>query len=437
MGAPRRAAKGGSKSGAAKESKAPSSGAPRPGKRAVSGSGRAPRTPEARFTCQSCGRCCTMWSVTVDSDKVARLREHDWSAIGAGDPFEKNRGPGDAYRVRMVKGRCFFLDEEQRCRIHSELGYDEKPEGCKAFPLHFVEVGGQPHGRLSFYCPSVTADTGKRLVDQQRWLRATQRAAGDVARTSKITLDEELEVGLKDAERIVDQQLSWFRREDETVADRVAAGAGLLVRMIDLAADKGTHAIGSVLKDAARSDAFADFVAAGRADAQPSRAGPIFSLFLGADCAPGKLSRFGHFFGVRAFNLGLGRLRSHFVRGKASRKQIAAVRFDPPTVHNALLTRYFTHKLEGRRTLAGEASLMGGYNLLVAAYGVIDLLARLSAVTAGRQECDEHDVAAAVQAADLLVVEHTTLRHGAMFGQLVAAVLAAPGLCAALLARRS
>ncbi len=398
------------------------------------------RTPNARFSCQSCGRCCTLWSVTVDAEKVAKLREHDWSHLHPGDPFEKNRGPGDAYRLRMIDGRCFFLATDNRCHIHIELDYDAKPDGCKAFPLHLLEVGKQTHGRLSFYCPSVTDGTGKRLRDQQRWLRATLKAAGDIRRNKELTLNDVVDLKLRDAEEILNRINTWMRRDDETVADRLAAGAGLLATMSDRASEargeaKAAHAIAALLKEARKDEAFATFIAAGRADGFASRAGPLFSLFLGADTKMTKTARFGHFFGIRAFNVGLGKLRSTIMNAQASKKQLRAVRFDPPTTHNELLTRYFSHKLDARRPLAGEGSLIAGYNILVAAYGVINLLTRLAAASAGRDEPDEHDVAAAVQAADLLVVEHTTLRHGPMFGHLVDTVLASPNLCASLLAR--
>jgi hypothetical protein len=123
------------------------------------------------------------------------------------------------------------------------------------------------------------------------------------------------------------------------------------------------------------------------------------------------------------------------MEAKASGRQLRAVAFDPPTVNDALLTRYFVHKLEGRRHLAEELSLLEGFNLLVAAYGVISVLARLRAAAQRRESVDEHDVAAAVQAADLLVVEHTTVYHKPMFAQLVRTILSQPTLCAAMLAR--
>lgn len=66
--------------------------------------------PDERFTCQSCGRCCTMWTITLDEDKATKLRTHNWSE----DPFMLRRGESDSYRIKMVRGRCFFLDENNQ-----------------------------------------------------------------------------------------------------------------------------------------------------------------------------------------------------------------------------------------------------------------------------------------------------------------------------------
>jgi Fe-S-cluster containining protein len=397
-------------------------------------SARSIRTPKARFSCASCGRCCTMWSVTVDEQKVAKLREHDWSSVGAGDPFEKNRGPGDAYRLKLVNGRCFFLDQQNRCHIHAKLGYDAKPEGCKAFPLHFVEVDGVSYGRLSFWCPTVTKNEGKQLRDQNRWLKTTRKAAGDVKREAKLTLDDSLELSTREVDAILERQQSWVEDNAQPMATRLAACAGFIELLCELCEEDGKRAI-SQAHATAEKDGLEKMAVLGKKDGRAARAGPVLSLYLGADAKPGKLARLGRFFAVRLFNMGLGPLRSKAVDGKASRSAIRAVAFDPPTANDELLTRYFLQKIESRRTVAGEASLLAGTNLLLVAYTVINLLARVSAAKSGRKQCDEHDVAAAVQAADLLVVEHSTLQHGAMFGQLVDTIIAQRSLGASLLAR--
>jgi len=36
---------------------------------------------------------------------------------------------GSIVRLRNVNGKCFFLDENNRCRI-----YEHRPEGCRIYP---------------------------------------------------------------------------------------------------------------------------------------------------------------------------------------------------------------------------------------------------------------------------------------------------------------
>jgi Fe-S-cluster containining protein len=390
--------------------------------------------PDERFSCQSCGRCCTMWTITVDEAKAESLRKHDWKT--AVDPFVRRHGDGDPYRTRMVGGRCFFLDEQRRCRIHDKLGYNAKPEGCKAFPLHVATVGGKTFARLSFYCPAVTAGEGKRLADQMGWVKATIKAAGEVTRQAPLQLTENLEITVADLEAIEALLLALLGRHELSVADRLAAGSALLDRLAVETSARGKSALAPTLRQA-EQDGPPALAAEGRAGGSAARAGPLLSLYLGADCAPSSLARLGHFFGVRLFNVGLGRLSSRLIGARSSRRAIRAVTLTSPGGGDELLTRYLTHKLRARRTLCGDLPLRSGYNLLVAAYGVCNLLARLRAAAEERAECSEEDIRLAVQAADLLVVEHTTLYQGSVIATLTDSVLAQERLCASILARLS
>jgi len=394
-----------------------------------------PRLPEdTRFSCQSCGRCCTKWAVPVSQERLDALRKHDWG----GEPFEANSGPGDPFRTRLLDGRCFFLDDQNQCRIHSELSYDAKPDACKAFPLKFTEVNGIPYARLSFYCPTVTENKGKRIEQQSKWIQQVHRASGDITRTNQLELCDEVPLSTKGLDGIERRLLSFVDDDSATMADRLAACAGLLRRLIDDVEGKDPKDAPKVLERALlrHQDADLDTLAAeGRSGAKASQAGPLFSLFLGQDTPDHKLSRVGHFFGVRFFHLGLARLKSAAMQAKASSGQIKRIAFDPPLPDDALLPRYFRDKLKTRRYLADDNSVLSGFNILAAAYGMISLLSRLKAASEGRDAIQQSDLLEAVQAADLLVVEHPSLYHAELSSFLLSSILENPQLCGAILAR--
>ncbi|MDF1564311.1 MAG: YkgJ family cysteine cluster protein [Deltaproteobacteria bacterium] len=391
------------------------------------------RAPEARFTCEGDGRCCTRWSVPVSAEVVERLRAHDWTGVGAGDPFLPVAGSGEPFRLRLVDERCFFLDAENRCEIQKRLGHEAKPAACKAFPLQLTSIGGQTHARLSFYCPTVCADRGKRLSEQQRWLKTVERSAEVHPRCAPLRLSPDIEIGLRDQGE-VDRELA--RRLGETgasMADRLATCVGLL-QVIQSQHSEGGIAVAMGLKRASAMES-GELARLGREGGEAPRAGPVLSLFLASDCLPGPWAKAGHFFGVRFFGLGLSKLRSRAMGAKASRGRIAAVTFAPGEEGDALLTRYFIAKLVGRRHLADQLDLLRGFNLLVVAYGMIVLLARLKAASEGQPGVRQSDLLAAVQATELLVLEHTAIHRTSSFSHLLEKILDEPTLCSSMLAR--
>lgn len=385
----------------------------------------------ARFTCQGCGKCCTRWAVTVDQQKVEALRNHDWG----GEPFERNPGPGDPFRTRMINGRCFFLDAQNRCRIHTEISYDAKPDGCKAFPLHFSTIHQRSYARLSFYCPTVIENKGKRLDEQQRWVRSTFKAAGDVTRTSPITLIDDIELSSRDLDAIERSLLLFLDQTTEPMFKRLAAGSALLRRLDQTTSAHGAQGIAHTLAESDK-ESFATLVEEGLRDGTRAQAGPLFSLFLAQDCPPTKMQRFAHFWGVRFANLGVCQLTSHALGVKGSLRHAHRIAFDPPNPDDALLTRYLRDKITSRRYLSGELSVISGFNLIVTAYGLVSLLARLRAASASRTECAADDLSAAIQATELIAVEHTTLHHAKLFSHVVERILSTPTLPASIFARR-
>lgn len=116
----------------------PNDRAPRPGpapssptgRAAAAGGGGAPGLSALRplrHACISCGACCEGWRIAfVDGAEERRIVAHG-AALGVADPVV-----GGA--LRMVDGRCAFLDERKRCRIHAAFGGEAKPKVCQQFP---------------------------------------------------------------------------------------------------------------------------------------------------------------------------------------------------------------------------------------------------------------------------------------------------------------
>jgi Fe-S-cluster containining protein len=159
--------------------------------------------------------------VPVDQATVDRLRAHDWGA----DPFERAPGTGEPYRTRLVDGRCFFLDEANRCRIHAEIAYDAKPPVCRSFPLTVLDVAGNRYARLSFWCPTVAANVGKPLDHQSGWLKETARHTD--RRTRPLMINERAEIQPDEFERIHHGLRRILADQAWPIADRLAAASAI------------------------------------------------------------------------------------------------------------------------------------------------------------------------------------------------------------------
>src|SRR5690606_28104623 len=48
--------------------------------------------------------------------------------------------------LHTIDGRCVFLTEDRRCRVHAALGPDAKPDFCREFPFQLVE---EPRGLVA------------------------------------------------------------------------------------------------------------------------------------------------------------------------------------------------------------------------------------------------------------------------------------------------
>lgn len=86
-----------------------------------------------RHACTQCGGCCQGVRIPIYNDDERALVERAASHLHVDHPM-------DGKALRMVQGRCVFLDERNACRIHAELGADAKPIPCRQFPLIAVQA---------------------------------------------------------------------------------------------------------------------------------------------------------------------------------------------------------------------------------------------------------------------------------------------------------
>lgn len=83
-----------------------------------------------RSECRGCGTCCHGWQVELAEDEPPRIAEQA-RALGVAEPIVDGV-------LRRQDGRCVFLDDALRCRIHATFGSDAKPRVCRIYPLRAV-----------------------------------------------------------------------------------------------------------------------------------------------------------------------------------------------------------------------------------------------------------------------------------------------------------
>jgi Fe-S-cluster containining protein len=142
--------------------------------------------PHQRFTCQQCGRCCRSFDVPLTAGEVEAFRAGNVARLfraradaaegTSGEPFEAVSGGSGSYRLRKrPDGACGFLSPTGLCRIHEELGAEKKPLACRLFPFRFHPTEGAPLVTASFSCPTVVANAGASLGEQQKAIAALRR----------------------------------------------------------------------------------------------------------------------------------------------------------------------------------------------------------------------------------------------------------------------
>ncbi len=96
--------------------------------------------PEYGFDCDGSGGCCSQFdTILFTALDVARARA---ALPDAWPDMMPAAGSESMLSVPPRRdGHCFYLDTDGGCRIHAAAGADAKPEGCRTFPMRYVDVG--------------------------------------------------------------------------------------------------------------------------------------------------------------------------------------------------------------------------------------------------------------------------------------------------------
>jgi Fe-S-cluster containining protein len=134
---------------------------------------------EIRYECLTCAACCRHpWLVEVDPEKLDAIVRHDWAAKY---PQLRDRAPvvtttvyGKQTNVlnKNGQGACVFLDADNLCLLHKELGFDAKPQICKRFPYFSASMPDKDHVSANFACRGVQADQGPDMFEAQERILA-------------------------------------------------------------------------------------------------------------------------------------------------------------------------------------------------------------------------------------------------------------------------
>ena len=110
------------------------------------------------YDCISCGaQCCRgkgyLLNIETPTELHAQLKETPDLHIFF--KFDASKINSSALGVFNMEPECFFLTQDNTCRIHQNMGYEAKPETCRLFPFNnIIRVGGhlvvKPHSGI---CP--------------------------------------------------------------------------------------------------------------------------------------------------------------------------------------------------------------------------------------------------------------------------------------------
>jgi len=184
------------------------------------------------YDCECCGSGCRELVIFLTERDYRKIDEQGWAARLDRPPYIRL---GRSYVLNhKANGECVFLTADNRCRIHAEFGYTEKPLSCQLFPFTLERDAEGFRVGLRFDCPAMAKSVGGPLAKHRGDVArlAAEFAAADLAELKPSSRPVELVAGRSldppVVERLIDQVDRWIRRTDVLLAQRLSGLVGFL-----------------------------------------------------------------------------------------------------------------------------------------------------------------------------------------------------------------
>jgi Fe-S-cluster containining protein len=389
-----------------------------------------------RYHCIQCGRSCgEFWEIEVEPEKVDEIRARDKAALaGATDPadpiVDSPWTPGKPVMRLDACGHCVLQNGQGLCSLHAAFGLESKPNSCRTFPYKFVTTPRGVFTGLSFACTAVLANEGPQVTDERAEVEEMlgwTDSKRDVPEPAGLAVDlplsweqyQQIEQDLSDLldpalgplpRRLVAQSaylalLTKFLRHARSELQQLTAGAEANVEPLTVFRRKlrGTPEqpwpLPFSIADKRRSSMLLRRMFLGFAHALRNtygqRRGRLRSYFM----------VIGTYFYYAA---GRGRITLPRVKHTLAWRELSQIGFDPTRPEfDALLTRYFRHRLF-RKDLLTSDYLHLGHHLMLMHWGLIHWYSALYAAEAGSPIVEMEHLREGLRNVEKFFVFHST-----------------------------
>ncbi|MGN0295191.1 MAG: flagellin lysine-N-methylase [Lachnospiraceae bacterium] len=167
--------------------------------------------------------CCAGWQIYIDDDSLDRY-ERVKGSFGSRLVNSINWQEGAFYQDA---GRCVFLNEEDLCDLHQELGESALCDTCRRYPRHVEEFDGLRELSLSLSCPEA-ARMLLTCTEPERFIQWETDEAEDSFEEDE--MDYLLFTRLEDAREVM---LRILGNRESDIENRMALVLGLAEEMQD------------------------------------------------------------------------------------------------------------------------------------------------------------------------------------------------------------